>query len=222
MTKVKIAKSFSRKYGPVMLWLDDAQEIFDRVKGTAESVEVANDDYTFATLESAKEYLGEAPRYVFKISSSRPYMSLDGDRTGTSLYVSSGEKSAQLFIEIDEILTRCQRKPRWAYSSWIMLPVFILGAAQYAVPNDELRLGLLSVQFLLFAWYMRAAFIGMRRGMVVRMQRRSEAKGFLDRNRDQLILFVITAIVSGLLGFAGGQIKDRFFPSTNSQSKAAP
>jgi hypothetical protein len=141
---------------------------------------------------------------------------------GPSLYVSSGEKSAQLFIEIDEILTRYQRKPRWAYSSWIMFPVLILGPAQYAVPDIELRLGVVSVQFLLFVWAMRAAFIGIRRGIVVRMQRRSEAKGFFERNRDQLILFVITAIVSGLLGFAGGQIKDRFFPSTNSQSKAAP
>jgi hypothetical protein len=174
MTKVKIDKGFSRKYGPVVLWLEDAQGVYERVKVTAESVEVSDGDYTFATLESMKEHLGEAPRNVFKISASRPYLKLDGDGMGTSLHVSSGEKSAQLFIEIDEILTRCQRKPKWAYSLWTLLPIFIVGAAQFAVPNIELRVGLVSIQFLLFVWYMRASFIGMRRSMVVRMKRRSE------------------------------------------------
>jgi hypothetical protein len=216
MTITKIEKSFTRKYAPMVLWWDDVVEIFNRAKGLAKSVELSNADYKFETLEAAKDHLGSTPQSGIKIGSSSPYMSIDGGR----FHVAPGERSAQLFLEIDEILSRRQRRPTWAYSSWMIVPIFALGGINFVVPGNYWKMGLLAVQIMSCMWYLRATFIDTKRGLVIHMQRRSEARGFFQRNKDQLILFIITAIVSGLLGFAGGQIKDKYFPA-NTTSKPA-
>jgi hypothetical protein len=49
---------------------------------------------------------------------------------------------------------------------------------------------------------------------VLRFQRRIDTKPFFERNRDQLVMMIISAIVGGLLTFAASKIKDQIFPAS--------
>jgi hypothetical protein len=40
----------------------------------------------------------------------------------------------------------------------------------------------------------------------------------MERNRDQLLMIVISAIVGGLIALGIGQLKDRFFPPNSPTS----
>jgi hypothetical protein len=211
MAKTKIEKKFRKKYGPIVLWWDDVTEIFESVRAPAKNLEISTNEYKFSTLETAKEHFGETPQYVFKLTASTPYVNLDGDKMGTSLYIGEGAASAGLFLELDELLSKRQRKPRWMYSSWLILPALLLGPLQYATNGLTLRACLVGLQLVCLAWYLRAAFVGMRRGIVVHAQRRSESKAFFSRNKDQLALMIISALVGGLVAIGGTKVKEMYF-----------
>jgi hypothetical protein len=216
MAKQKIEKSYDRDYGPVVLWLDDIKEIYERLKATASDVEISNKDYKFDNLESVINYFDGHTQYQMVVSASKPYVRYSCHRHGSSLRVGSGPSSAELFLELDEIIGRRQRKPKWAYSWWIMLVLMALGPLQFLFLEDTARrLGILAIQLILFAWFMRAMFIGLRRGSVIHMVKRSEAPDFLKRNKDQLLMMVISALVGGILTFAGTQLKDKFFSASS-------
>lgn len=191
-----------------MLWWDDVSEIFDILKADAQAVELETEQYKFTTLDVAKEHFGDTPQYDIKIKSSSPYVSLNGNR----LNVGSGPASAKIFLEIDQILKKRQRKPAWLYSSYLVVPVIALGLISFALKDAFVQGVLLAVQIPLSLMYMRAVFLGMKRSLVVNARRKDEAKGFFERNRDQLLMYVLTAIIGGLLVFAGGQLKDQYFP----------
>lgn len=208
MSKVKIEASYSAKYAPIVLWWDDVAEIFEILKAKASSVEMETTQYKFTTLDVAREHLGDAPEYGMKFSSSSPYVKLESG----SLYVGAGPTSAQIFMEIDVILKRRERRPRWIYSSWLFVPVVILGLVSFVLKEEATKSMVVAIQVVLTLVYSGGVFMTMKRGLVVYPQRKSEARGFFGRNKDQLLMLVITAVVSGLLGFAGSQLKERFFP----------
>jgi hypothetical protein len=218
MDKVKIEKKYTKKYGPVVLWWDDVVELFENVRAAASDVEISTENYKFSTLEAAKEHFGEMPQYFFKIAASSPYVVVDGNKMGASVYVGSGPASGGLFVELDHLLTKSERKPRWLYSGWIVLPVLAMGPIQYAFSDWRLRLGVLGLQLVFLLWYCRVMFIGMRRGTVVYSQRRSESKRFVSRNKDQLALIIISALVGGVVAIGGAKLKEMYFPTTPTES----
>jgi hypothetical protein len=220
MDKVKIEKKLTKRYGPVVLWWDDVVELFEAVRASAKDIEISTENYKFSTLEAAKEHFGETPQHVLKITASSPYVSVDGDKIGISVYVGSGPASAGLFLELDQVLSKRQRKPKWMYSNWTMLPPLALGPVQYAFSGVGLRLGLLGLQLAFFVWFLRAAFIGMKRGTVVYSRRRSESKGFVSRNKDQLALMIISALVGGAVAIGGAKVKEMYFPTTPTASES--
>lgn len=210
VSKVKIEASYSAKYAPIVLWWDDVTGIFEILQEKASSVEMETTQYKFTTLDVAKEHLGDAPEYGMKFSSSSPYVKLESG----SLYVGAGPASAQIFMEIDAILKARERRPRWIYSGWLFMPVVVLGLVGFVLKEDATKSVVIAIQVIFALLYSRGIFMTMKRGLVVYPQRKSEARGFFGRNKDQLLMLVITAVVSGLLGFAGSQLKERFFPPT--------
>lgn len=215
MAKTKIETTYAAKYVPLVLWWDDVTEIFEILQADAKAVELETSQYKFTTLDVAKEHFGDTPQYDVKISASSPYVRISEG----SLHVGAGPSSAKVFLEIDKLLKKRERRPKWTYKSWLIIPVIFLGFATFATTGEFVRAGLLGLQVAFCAIYVRAAYLSMKRGMAVYPRRASEKRGFLQRNRDQLLMYVITAIVSGVLGFAGAQLKDRLFPPVTAPQK---
>ena len=216
MTKIKIEEKYRAKYVPIVLYWDDVSEIFDILQANAKSVELETATYKFTQLAAAKEHFGDAAQFDVKISASTPYCTIEAGQ----LYVGSGQASAQIFLSIDRILKARERRPRWIYSGWRMLPVvMILGFVGFT-PFDEVTKGVLTaVQLALVVAFVFATYVSIRRELVVHTQRKSEARGFLERNKDQLLMYLITGVIGALVGFGISQVKDRYFPPTT-QSKS--
>jgi hypothetical protein len=215
LPKIKIEPNYTAKYVPVILWWDDLTEIFEILQANAKAVELETAQYKFTTLDVAKEHLGDAPEYDVKISASSPYVRLEAG----SLFVGSGAASAQIFLEVDKILKRRERRPKWFYANWLVIPGLVLGVVAITKMDDTTKNILIAIQIFFTALFVRSIFMRMKRGLVVYSERSVEARGFLQRNKDQLLMFILTALVSGFLGFAGSQLKDRLFPTATMSQK---
>jgi hypothetical protein len=210
LSKIKIEQKYISKYSPIVLWWDDVTEIVELLQANAKAVEIETSQYKFTTLDVAKEHMGVEPQYDVKLCATSPYVNLDS----SSLYVGAGPTSAQIFMELDKILKRRERRPRWLYSSWLMVPTIGLGLVPLASSLDETTKAILvAVQMIFACLYLRAMFVSMKRKMVVYTQKRSEVRGFLKRNKDQLLMFIITGVVGAIVGFGISQVKDRYFPT---------
>lgn len=220
MAKIKQDNNFSRKYAPLVLWYEDVEEIFDTLSNSAKSIKLSNGTYEFDNLSETRDHCSNEPQNKFKVSASEPYTRFEGDRMGASLYVSGNEKSAHVYFEINNVLTRAQRKPTILYRSWLVtVVILLLGAVPRVIQDPIWSQIILPMQIAAFAWFLWIMFLGLRRATVVHLVRRSEGKGFFERNKDQLLMMIIGIIVGGLLTFAGTQIRDIYFPPTATHAK---
>jgi hypothetical protein len=216
--KIKNQKSFTRSYRPVVIWLDDLEEIFSLLKEAAKDVQISTEDYHFTSIDKLKEHYGSLTQFVMDITSSSPYVSIHFARSWMTVRISPGAQSAQLFHEIDAILARRQRSI--FYSWWCAVPVVLFGAAPHFFPAQALPI--VAVQSALLSWYVWVVFIGWRRTAVINLQRRSEARPFFQRNKDQLALLLIGSVIGGLVTFAGIVVKERFYPSAPTVNESKP
>lgn len=210
----KKEKSYHRSYFPVVVWFDDLAKIFE-ILGNKE-ISISTSDYKFESLDELKEHFGPVDIYELKLSSSNPSASVDFDRISTTSFVFQSPTSGQLNLELSEVLASCQRRPTILYSNWARFFLPVLPAALSWVWNPKIAEFpiLLPVNVLLLLWIVWTTFVGLRRNSVIKLIRRHEASSFFGRNRDQLLLLFMGAVVGGCITFAVGIFKDRVFPTT--------
>jgi hypothetical protein len=219
MEKVKKPRKFGRSYRPVVIWLEDLTEIVSTLKESAKEVHISTEDYLFKTVEEFKEHFGSQPQFDAEIMTiGGPYVRIEFGRMWVRVHIGPGPQSAQQFHDIDAILTRRQRSI--FYSWWWLVPLLLAAVAAHVFPDQA---GAIVVaQSVIGSWYLWVLFVGLRRSVVINLQRRSEARPFLQRNGDQLMLMLISAAVGGLITFAGVAVKERFYPSTPIPTNTAP
>jgi hypothetical protein len=209
LSKVRIDPKFHTKYGPIVLWWDDIEEIFEILQTNASSVELETAQYKFTTLSVAKEHFGDTPQKDFKISASSPFCSFDKD----SLCIGSGQSAAHIFYNIDKVLKKRERRPKWLHSWWLGVPAIGLGLPSLFLKIPEPYVTVLTgIQVVLSVLYARAIYVTMKSPMIVHTKRRSEARGFFQRNKDQLLMYMITGVVGAVVGFGLSQAKDKYLP----------
>jgi hypothetical protein len=181
-------------------------------------VTLSTENYEFDSLDDAAKHFGSRAQHEFKVGTkSSPWAQVEFNSLATRLFVGRGPDSLKVFHELNEIIRRRQRFPAVGYN---MLLLVAWGVAGGAVSNLfkwpwELAPALVSLPWFSWGFYVR-----LRRHSVLIFQPRSEARPFFERNKDQLLMYLITFVLGGLLVFAGTQVKDRFFPaSTPSTSK---
>jgi len=207
--KIKNQKSFTRSYRPVVIWLEDLEEIVSILKEAAKDVQISTEDYRFTTVDKLKEHYGSQRQFAMEIASSSPYVRIEFARLWMRVHVSPGPQSAQLFHDIDTILVRRQRSI--LHSWWWVMPILLAGTAAHFFPAQAQVI--VAVQAVFAVWYLWVLFIGLRRTAVINLQRRSEARPFFERNKDQLVMLIIGSIIGGLITFTGVVLKERFYPS---------
>lgn len=216
MERIKREESFRRSYWPVVVYFEDLEDIVSAMENVGKEVSIANDDYKFASLSEAKEVLGKKVQTRLAITCSYPSAEVSFKKEESVLYVTRGEKAAHLRLELDSIVARCQRKGRRLYSIWIgsfasALAFSLSGFnGQLSSPWDLVAIIVMIISALWLIW---ASYIRLMRNSVVRFERRSERRGFVERNSDQIGMIIVSTIIGGLLTFGGLKFKETFFPS---------
>jgi hypothetical protein len=122
-----------------------------------------------------------------------------------------GEKSAQLYHDIDNIMTQQQRKFGFFYSQWFQFGALLLFVSEAFFADrlpkylNEPFVGLMVLLVVSTLW---ASFIRLRRHSVVRFERRNEAQTFLTQNRNAIALTIVTSLISGAIGYGFAKLKD--------------
>lgn len=228
MEKIKkVEKSLERSYRPIVIWFEDLVEIIDTLKRQGREIEIRTADYRYESLEDLKEHVGAQTQFELGISLfPTPSVSIELKRTSVKLWVfdpRGGPEAAQIFYDINEVITRCQRRLAPLYSlllMFVVLPFFIL--SQYILMQyNELSAAraLTVVGSVIALWFFWASYVITYRKAVINLQRRSEVRPFLERTKDQLLLLLIGAIVGGFMTFVGVVAKEHFYPSTPTQQR---
>lgn len=211
MKAIKKDRTFNKSYRPVVLYIDNLNELLLALD--AGKPEISTSAYQFESVEELKDHFGPQRLFDLKIGSSNPSVSINFSRIDARLYVFGSPTSAQAFYEIDEILRRCERRPRFLYHGWLfLLPSVWWGISQVWDPKFRdipLSLFLVGISFPLVFWNL---FVNTRRHSMIVLQRRHEASSFLKRNRDAIWMNILSAIGGGLVTFFGTHLKDKFLP----------
>ncbi|MVT66875.1 hypothetical protein GPL21_17385 [Bradyrhizobium pachyrhizi] len=230
MKRIKRTKAFERSYLPMVLWSEDLDEIvsaFKEARNDRGEVVITTDDYQFESVDDLKEHFGSRTLTKLEIAATQPFGYVKFDMSWVKLYVSSGPKSAHLFHEIDAILSRCQRKPKILYNGWFLTAAVLINLGYSYLPNPWLsaRAGALlstGVSSIVLVWTCWAWLHRAFRSAVIRLQHRKETKPFFERNKDQLVMLLIGALIGGMVTFGGVVLKEHFYPSATVTPLKAP
>lgn len=208
MTKTRIEDNYHKSFGPVTLWWDDVAAIFDLLSRDCKTVELKTNEYVFTTLEEAREHFDGVPQHKVKFSAREPTVVIEPKW----MWLESGKESAKLFIELDKIIGRRERRLVWLSTNAMFFPLLATGFAAWLWPYSQGQAWIFALQAVLFIVVMRGVWIDTKRPFVIYPWRQSEKKGFFSRNKDQLLMYIITGVVGALVGFAISQAKDKYLP----------
>ena len=203
----RLDKPRSKEYSPLVIWAADLAEIFSELKNCS-NIEFIVDDVKFDSVEEfIKESRGGNPTEV-KITARDPYIYVELYQRWAHLYVSSSELvPSGLFLKIDVILSRCERKPKFFYRYfWVLGSTWVLPNIFYFLPLKSYdHLGLW-VAMLTFSWLIYVGFIHLWRFSIVRPIHREDRLSFFRRNIDVIVIAVISAILGAVGGAAATKV----------------
>ena len=233
MERIRIEKAFERSYGPIVIWFDDLSEIVNMLKQAPGGVQINMGGYRYDSLDELRENAGGRTQSALTIASQSGVdaaaVSLELTPVSVTLWVFDPQgrsEAVKLFHDIDNIIAPCVRRFAPLYNIGnvqVVLLLLLLFLGQFPPAFEDKVNVALSVLFgVLLVWSIWATFVNVRWSSVIRLQRRAEARPFLERNKDQLLVLLFGAGIGVLATFVGVVLKEQFYPSatTHSTSKA--
>lgn len=211
----KLDTSRSKEYGPLVIWANDLVELFSELKD-CKYLKFVADDVKFDSIEEfILECSGRKPSEV-KIEVREPYLTIDLYPRWARLYVSSRQLLASgLFLKVDSILSRCERKPRFFFSwAWLVGSAWVIPNLFYLTPFKPFAQLQVWAVVLIFAWMLFVAYIHLWKHSTVHPVRREDRPGFIKRNRDGIVVAVISALLGAVMGAAATRLADRIWPNS--------
>ncbi len=201
----QIDKSISQNYLPLTIYRDDLDQISAALPANAE-ISISTGDYKFTSVAEFAEHTKPDRIHDLEFKVRDPYMTIELRPIWARIYVaSSAPMSAGVFFAVDRILRRNLRFLAWCYSYyfvWIMNGVLILTSVLYSkrvIPRIPLYSSLVITAIFAVAgcWIM---YVRLFRYSIVVPRYRHTARGFFVRNRDNLIVALLAAIVGAIAG----------------------
>lgn len=221
--------TLTKKYMPLILWRDDLDELASILKRRGAELEIKHGDYAYESIEELTSHIGPRDQTNLRISSIRPYVSIDLDDINPRLSVSGDHPDASgIFFELDKLLSARQRHWPFVYSFWFLnVTILVLFAFSwvllYLQAAPSFRIAVLAAQIAMFVWGAWVLFVRLKRGSIVRMERRATASSFLRRNKDELIRGLILAIVAAAVGAAATKLVEKITTKIDTnQTPAGP
>lgn len=200
----KIIPSRSEDLKSARLYLDDIKEIFEILFNSAENVTIETKNYMLDSMEDFTE-LHEEKIHDITLSSQEPYVTVKFSPSRISLYIGKdNNESRGIFEKIKKILIKCERPFTWilhnsvAYTLCTYLFFCLIGF------SIAIKDAFLSVYFsLLFILCLLWAIYGWNDRFyhfsTIILKYRINYPSFIKRNKDRIIIALISAVVSAIL-----------------------
>ena len=202
----KVTQSHGENTKPVKLYLDDLEEIIEILKGACDEIEIQCGDMMLDSLDELL-ILKKEVLHDLKICGRKPYISADMSPRGIWLFISEDTaESRGLFEKVKTILLRCRRPFTWflhnSFLTGIAWPLTLLGAVYGFKVQSKFMIALFGILFVLSIFWAIYGFQDWsRRYTVVIPKHRIESPGFAKRNRDKILLAVISALIGAMVTY---------------------
>lgn len=178
-------------------------------------VRLVADDVEYDSVdEFIAESRGKAPK-ALRITAREPYLTIDFSATSARLYVSTSDITGSgLFAQLVSGIQSCERRPRALYSFWYA--VTSTWAIQLAFQIPVLKPLRYLVIWLVIAntiWVFWLLFVQLRRFSVILPIAAQDPRTFWQRNSDNAVVAVFSAVLGAVGGAGATKIADRIWPS---------
>ena len=199
----KIAKPISKKYFPLKLYYENLTEIESVLKEEKVEYKIATNEFEYDTVDELYEKEKGNILFDIEIKTYSPYISIELNKQWTRCYIASSDThNIGIFHKINNILTKTQLGFPWLYSYYtVWISIVILWTFNFLYDGDKI----VSVIFNLFLFYYvsKVTYIRMFRSSIIIMEKLTEQTSFLKRNKDNLIIVIISALVGAIFGIIG-------------------
>ncbi|MBL1243263.1 MAG: hypothetical protein COA39_002515 [Sulfurimonas sp.] len=190
-------QSLSKSFKPMKIYYDDIEELYSIFKEHPEEVKIEADEFE---LDNLKEILKIKKDYFtnLKIYAHRPYVSLDFSKSDIRLYISDDSPLQRgLYEKLNTVL---QPKERIFLSNIIkfidyMLSPIIFGLS-FLIDNIILRT---IIQLGSAIWWILGFIYNFKLTSKIIPFRKLERPNFFQRNKDQMITSIVSAIIGGAI-----------------------
>ena len=192
----KIKDSISKVLPPLRLYLDEVQELYDFVASVAENVTLEAEDYRLNSPEELKN-LCVSNIHNLVIGAQRPYIKVELGHFFARIYLGSGDvKAVGIASTLESILLKGRAKVYFAPSGIV---AGILVGSSFSIGYTAKNVALTGICIAFAVAYFIILLIDQRfrlkRYSTVLPVRRKEAASFLARNKDQILLLIIGAVI---------------------------
>jgi hypothetical protein len=208
----KLDQSISQSYLPIKLYLDDLLEVQRILRESSKDMQLKSSGYSFDSIEEMASTLGKQEVFELEMHSSSPDSRIEFTRLWAKVYVaSSAITSAGMFHSIDHVIAKSRRPLSFIYSFYTIWGINIFSivstplAKLFELPFiNNLSLG----GFVVLFWVL---FVRLRRHSTIVLTPRNASRTFWSRNKDEIIIALISATVGALLGILGTVIAKKWF-----------
>jgi hypothetical protein len=205
----KIKKTIDRKLPPLVLYLDDIQELYEFLKGIAKkTVVIETCNYRLNSPDELSK-LKEEKTNSIAFECNEPYLSVNLYESGGSILISKrdiGDNEAEgIAVNIERILLSRKRS---VVFSIVSKPYFIGSLCGFSVflalssKNSEsfiLPLFSLASFIVTVCGFVFGYLFSLRWYNTVFFKLRKESPSFWKRNKDQIIVGVVTAVITAII-----------------------
>jgi len=181
------------------LYKDDLVQINDTINLLSEKITWTTDQYSYDSFDELISNSKEKEFRKLEIQSYRPFISIALYRHTGELTVHSDEISHEgIYNRLDKILSKRQLRVSLLFDNkvfWSLLLSLILISLLVKIPRP---VSATCYGLLIFIQGI-GGYLSLTRNSIIRMHNRDEEKSFWSRNKDQIILLLLGAILGAAL-----------------------
>lgn len=201
----KLAKSISKDLPPVRAYLDDIGDLYGVLKNNCKRVTLQTNEYELSDFEQLRNIPSEEIHNL-KLEAHEPYILLELEEYSARIFISTDSTLTRgILSKMEEILGRCYRNIARLFiglrANFIGPP--ILGALLFTslkMTEGLLLYGLLSAIVILFVCSIIWAYrLSLKTYSTILLSERRKRKSFFAKNRDPMLVALITAVVTAII-----------------------
>ena len=204
----KRRKSISVSIPPIRLYLEDIKKIEEVYKEHFETFKIITEDFEFDSVEDLKK-LEKYKLSSLSFESSEPYIHVDLSRSNARIYSSNDDaESVGIVTKLKNILEKRITPLKFLLSNWIaFILIFLLISSNiiysifYGKSGIFILISFCSYLILNSLWSILGWRLDLRKYSMIYLTNRISRRNFFSRNKDQIILAGISAILGSIATF---------------------
>ncbi len=198
----QIKRPISTELPVIKMYLDDVQAIYDILKNNCNTVIIETDKYQITDITKLKD-IGVDEIHEMSFNCQNPDINIELRPYMGRIYISEDSTLTRgILSQIEEILSKCKRKIVSKLESslfYLLFSLLVSATIVLLVIFVELWLAIfwgVTVVLIYILLVVKSYRLSLRQHSTIILSERRERTNFFNRNRDQIIVGLIIAIVS--------------------------